>query len=59
MWTVQQITDDNIKKVQLVTTLQDRTMTWYIKYCTDHPIATLAETKDALNKEFSKPKFDS
>lgn len=31
-------------------------LTWYIKYCYDHPVATLAETKVVLNKYFSKPK---
>lgn len=34
-------------------------LTRYIKYYYDNPLASLAETKDALNKEFSKPKSDS
>lgn len=59
VWIAQQITDNNIQEEQLVTALQDRTLTWYIKYCTDNPLATLAETKIALNKEFSKPKSNS
>lgn len=59
VWIRQQITDDNIKKAQLVTALQDHTLTWYIKYCSDNPMALLAKTKVALNKEFSKPKSDS
>lgn len=59
VWTMQQITNDNIKKVQLVTTLQDRVLAWYIKYCSDNPLATLAETKTALKKDFSKSKSDS
>lgn len=50
--------DDNIKKAQLVTTLQDRELTWYIKYCTDNPTAMLAETQQALNKEFRKLKSE-
>jgi len=58
VWIVQQITDDNIKKAQLVTVLQDHAL-WYIKYCFDNPLASLTETKEDLNKEFSKPKFDS
>lgn len=49
---MQQITDEIISKVHLVTSLQDRVLTWYIKYCADHPLAMLADTKDALNKEF-------
>lgn len=52
-------TDDNIKKAQLVTTLQDRALTWYIKYCIDNLLASLADTQVALNKEFGKPKPDS
>ena len=59
VWTTQNITNDNIKKVQLVTTLQDHTLTWYIKYCYENPLASLADTKADLNKEFIKPKSDS
>lgn len=57
--TAQQIIDDNIKKSQLVTTLQDRALTWYIKYCYDNPLASPEETKAALKKEFSKTKSGS
>ena len=56
VWTMQQIIDDNIKKVQFVTSLQDRILTWYIKLCQDRPGVTLAETQKALNNEFKKPK---
>lgn len=59
MWMEKQITNDNIKKAQLVTTLHDCALMWYIKYCSDHPMVTLEETKDALNKGFSKPQSDS
>ena len=54
-----QIIDDHINKAQLVTTLQDRTLTWYIKYCTDNLVASLADTQTALNKEFSRPKSET
>ncbi len=43
----------------MVTVLQDQALTWYIKYYSDNPLATLVETKATLNKEFSKPKSDS
>jgi len=33
LWIAQQITDNNLEKVQLFTTLQDRVLTWYIKFC--------------------------
>ena len=45
VWTTQQIMDDSIKKEKLVTALQDRALTWYIKYCTNNPTATLVETQ--------------
>ena len=43
----------------MVTNLQDRALTWYIKYCADNPFATLAETKTTLIKKFSKTKSNS
>ena len=56
VWKSQQITDDDLKKVQLVTGLQDKALGWYIKYSMTHPIVSLKYTKDALNNEFRKPK---
>lgn len=32
---------------------------WYVKYCSNNHVEMLPETKDALNKEFSNPKFYS
>ena len=32
VWTIKGINDDNIKLVQLVTTLRERALTWYMKY---------------------------
>ena len=32
MWTIKGIQDDDIKLVQLVTTLRERALTWYMKY---------------------------
>ena len=51
--------NDNIKKAQLVTVLQDHALTWYIKYSTNNPLVSLVDTQAALNKEFGKPKSDS
>lgn len=34
-------------------------MTWYIDFCSDNPLASLANTKAILNKDFSKPKYNS
>ena len=59
IWEVQGVTDDNIKKVQLVMALQDRALTWYIKFCQYRTGATMAETQQALNNEFKKPKSEA
>ena len=56
VWKAQQITDDDMKKAQLVTVLQDRALSWYIKFCSGKPNATMLETQQALNNEFKKPK---
>ena len=56
VWEAQGVMDDNIKKVTLVSELQDFTLTWYIKHSSNHPNAGIAEIQDALNKEFSRPK---
>src|SRR5882762_7404983 len=58
VWTIKGIQDDNIKLVQLVTTLRDRALTWYMKYTTA-PARTLAQVKTAMIKEFKKPKSES
>lgn len=53
------ITYDHMKKVQLVTSLEDRTLTWCIKYCTDNPMASLAYTQTTLNKDSNRPKSET
>jgi len=58
LWKTQNIIEDYIKKAQLVTALQDRVLTWYIKYCTDNPLASLADTQTTLKKEFGRPKSE-
>jgi len=45
-----------MKKVQLVTALQDRALSWYIKYNTTNLVVSSKDTKDALNNEFKKSK---
>lgn len=57
VWEAQGVTDDNIKKATLVSTLQDRTLTWYIKHSNDHPNARIVEIQNALNREFSRLKL--
>ena len=58
VWEAQGVTDDNIKKTTLVSVLQDRALTWYIKHSNDHPNTGITEIQDALNREFSRPKSE-
>ena len=55
VWKSQHITDDDLKKVKMVTTLQDTALRWCIKYSSSHSNATLDETKTMLNNEFKNP----
>jgi len=58
IWEAQGVIDDHMKKMTLVSALQDRTLTWYIKYSNDNPNTGLADIQSALNKEFSRPKSE-
>lgn len=59
VWKAQQIDDNDMKKEQLITTLQDRALSWYIKNNMVNPVASLVATKNTLNVEFKKPKLQS
>ena len=49
VWTIKGIQDDNIKLVQLVTTLRDIALTWFMKYTTA-PGRTLVQVRTAMIK---------
>lgn len=53
IWEAQGVTKDNIKKVTLVRTLQDRTLTWYIKHSNDNMNMGITNIQAVINKEFS------
>lgn len=59
VWEEQGVMDDNIKKVTLVSTLQDHALTWYIMHSNDHPNAGITEIQNALNREFSQLKSET
>lgn len=59
VWEAQGVIDDNIKKAMMVSVLQDRALTWYIKHSYDHPNAGITDIQAALNKEFSRPKSET
>ena len=59
VWTVKQAQDDDVKKGQLETTFQSRTLDWYMKFVQVPiwtPTKTLADIRAGLIKEFRKPK---
>ena len=62
VWTVRQATDDDVKKVQLVTTLRVRALDWHMNFI-QVPTRTLAKTLDEVRKglieEFWKPKSEA
>ena len=41
----------------MVSGLQDRAITWYIKYNIDNTMSALADIQTALNRKFSRPKY--
>ena len=57
MWTIKGIQDDNIKLVQLVTTLRERPLTWYMKHASVP--RTLVQVRISMIKEFKKSKSES
>jgi len=59
VWEAQGVTDDNMKKETLVSALQDRMLTWYVKYSNDNPNAGVADIQTALNEECSRPKSEA
>ena len=56
MWSVKQVTDNDIKMAQLTTTFRDRALNWFMKYI-DRQVRTLVEVKDALTTEFKRTKW--
>ena len=50
VWEAQGVMDDNIKKEMLVSALQDRALTWYIKQSNDNLNAGIVDIQSALNK---------
>jgi len=59
VWEAHEVADKKIKKVTLVSVLQDHVVTWYIKHSNDNPNTGIAEIQAALNREFSRPKSET
>ena len=58
VWSVKQVTYNDIKMTQLTTTLRDRVLNWFMKY-SNRQMRTLVEVRVALYSEFKKPKPES
>lgn len=54
VWEAQGFIDDHIKKAILVSALQDRALSWYIKFSNDNLNARVADIQATLNREFSR-----
>lgn len=59
IWEAQGVTYENIKKVMLVSALQDRALTWYIKGSNDNPSVGIMDIQILLNKEYIRPKSEA
>ena len=58
VWSVKQVTNNDIKMAQLTTTFRDRALNWFLKY-TNRQQRSLAEVKGAFTVKFKKPKSKS
>jgi uncharacterized protein len=59
---VKNVQDDDAKIAQLEMTFKDHTLLWYMKYQSIAPMGqarTLVDIRQALLKEFQKPKSES
>jgi len=59
IWEAQGVTEDNMKKEVLVSTLQDHTVTWYIKNSNDNTNVGITDLQVVLNSKFSRPKSET
>jgi hypothetical protein len=59
-WNIKIVTDEDVKRTQFSTTLQDRALSWYMKLVQGLAQPKLLnEIKNALIVEFKKPKSES
>ena len=62
IWTARQTIDDDVKKIQLATTLRGRALEWFMRF-TQVPQGGTAKTLDEIRiglfEEFKKPNFEA
>ena len=62
IWTTRQTVDDDVKKIQLVTTLRGRALEWFMRFARipqGGTAKTLDEIQMGLFEEFKKPKSEA
>jgi len=59
VWEAQGVMDENIKKATLVSALQDRVMTWYLKHSNENTNVGILDIQAVLNKEFGRAKLEA
>lgn len=52
------INNDDVNKAQIVTSLRERALTWYMKYSMSNPNDIFDEVNRPLVSEFKKPKSE-
>ena len=58
VWTAKNIMDQDIRRVQLVTSFRDRDLAWFMKFSSTQN-HVLADIKTTMIKEFKNPKSES
>ena len=58
MWTAKNITDENTRRAQLITSFRDRALTWFMKFSSTQN-HNLADIKKEVIKEFKNPESES
>lgn len=59
IWEALGLIDDHIKKVALVSALQDHVLTWYIRYSNYNLNVGVVDIQTELNTEFSRSKSEA
>jgi hypothetical protein len=58
MWSIENVTDEVVKRAQFSTTLRDRALRWYMKFVQGDAPKPLNVIKTVLIYEFKKPKSE-
>ena len=56
IWTAQNFNNDGIKRAQITIDFEGRALDWFMGYIGQHVNASIQDVKNALKKQFQKPK---